>query len=234
MPPAQSKTSSKTPSSALSRHRIWDLPTRTFHWALLLCLVGAVVSVKTGRMQAHLVFGSSLLALVLFRILWGFAGSQTSRFRSFLPRPKAVLACLKAFFQKNSPHIGHDALGGLATLTLLAILLVTSVVGMFANDEILFEGPLAPLVSQTLSDNLTFIHKQLVKVVIALVSLHIAVVLFNLLYKKDDLVSPMVFGKKDLPPPLARQAKTLRFAPTARSVFCLLVSAAVVASVVLL
>ena len=223
-----------TKSSASSRHRIWDLPTRTFHWALLLCLIGAVASVKAGQMQAHLVFGSSLLTLVLFRILWGFVGSQTSRFRFFLPYPNAVLACLKAFFQKNSSHIGHDALGGLATLTLLAVLFITPVVGMFANDDILFEGPLAPLVSKSLSNFLASVHKQLATVVIVLVSLHIAVVLFNQFYKKDNLISPMVYGDKTLPSRLAQQAKTLRFVPRYQAVLCFALAAAVVASVVLL
>ena len=226
MPPAQSSTP--------LRHRIWDLPTRTFHWALLLCLVGAIVSVNIGQMQAHLVFGSSLLTLVLFRILWGFVGSQTSRFRSFLPRPKAVLACLKSFFQKNNPHIGHDALGGLATLTLLAVLFISPIIGMFANDDILFEGPLAHLVSKSLSNNLTFVHQQLAKVIIALVSLHIAVVLFNRFYKKDDIISPMLDGNKTLPPRLAQQAKTLRFAPRSTAVLCFAFAAALVASIVLL
>ena len=222
-----------TKSSASSRHRIWDLPTRTFHWALLLCFVGAIASVKAGQMQAHLVFGSSLLALVLFRILWGFLGSQTSRFQSFLPYPKALLACLKALFRKNSSHIGHDALGGLATLTLLTIFLVIPVVGMFANDDILFEGPLAPLVSQSLSNDLTFVHKKLVDISIVLVSLHVTVVLFNRFYKKDDLISPMLDGNKTLSPRLAQQAQQLRFASHTRAVLCFSFVAALVASVVL-
>ena len=217
-----------------SRHRIWDLPTRTFHWALLLCFVGAITSVNTGYMQVHLVFGSSLLTLVLFRILWGFAGSQTSRFRFFLPRPKAVLACLKNFFEKNNPHIGHDALGGLATMTLLAVLLITPIIGMFSNDDVLFEGPLAPLVSISLSNFLTFVHQQFATVVIALVSLHVTVVLFNRFYKKDDIISPMLDGNKTLPPHLAQQAKNLRFAPHQRAVFCFAVSVVLVASIVLL
>ena len=221
-------------SPAPSRHRIWDLPTRTFHWALLLCLVGAVVSVKIGEMQAHLVFGSSLLALVLFRILWGFFGSQTSRFQSFLPYPKALLACLKSFFRKNQPHIGHDALGGLATLTLLALFLAIPIVGLFSNDDLLFEGPLAHFVSKSLGNFLTFVHVKLGDIAIVFVSLHIAVILFNRFYKKDDLISPMLDGNKNLPPHLARQAKTLRFVPHARAVLCFAFAVAVVASVVLL
>ena len=217
-----------------SRHRIWDLPTRTFHWALLVCFVGAIGSVKAGQMQAHLVFGSSLLTLVLFRILWGFVGSQTSRFRFFLPSRKSILACLRVFFQKNNPHIGHDALGALATLALLAIFLLTPLAGLFANDDLLFEGPLAALVSTSLSNYLSYIHKQLAEIAIVLVSLHIAVVLFNQFYKKDDLISPMLSGNKNLPPRLALQAKTLRFVPHRRAILCLAVAAAVLASVNLL
>ncbi len=227
MSPAQAPTQQ-------SRHRIWDLPTRSFHWALLVCLVGAIVSVKIGQMQAHLVFGSSLLTLVLFRILWGFFGSQTSRFKSFLPSYKAVLACLRAFLQKSNPHIGHDALGGLATLALLAVLFLTPLVGMFANDELLFEGPLASLVSKSLSNSLSSIHEQLAEIAIVLVNLHIAVVLFNRFYKKDDLISPMLDGNKNLPPRLAQKAKNLRFAPHTRALLCFAVAVAVVASLNLL
>ena len=105
---------------------------------------------------------------------------------------------------------------------------------MFSNDDILFEGPLAYLVSKSLSNDLTFVHQQLAGVTIGLVSLHIAVVLFNRFYKKDDIISPMLDGNKSLPPRLAQQAKTLRFAPRSTAVLCFVFAVALVASIVLL
>ncbi len=206
----------------LKGSRIWDLPTRICHWGLTICLVGAVISVKNGFMQAHLFFGLSVFGLVLFRLLWGFFGSDSARFRNFIPRKAiAIWRCIVAIRQKNKPHIGHDALGGLATCVILVMLFSTPILGMFSNDEALFSGPLAGMVSQQLSDNFSEVHENIAGVTIFVIGFHITAVLFYWLYKKDNIIVPMVTGRKPLPSSLTTEANKLRFVNPRRAIFCL-------------
>lgn len=191
--------------------RIWDLPTRLFHWSLVL-LVGiswTTSEIGGNAMQYHMWSGYAVLTLVLFRVLWGIFGSDTARFTRFLRGPSAVQAYARKLFMRDASHvIGHNPLGGWMVAILLLTLLAQAGTGLFANDDIVTEGPLYKLISKELSDLLTAVHEGTFNVLMTLVTLHIAAIVFYRLFKRDDLVRPMLTGKKvvadDAPPPRMR------------------------------
>ena len=176
---------------------VWDLPLRLFHWLLVLLVVVSVVSANIGgnAMQVHMLSGYSVLALLLFRILWGFLGGTHARFASFVRGPAAVIAYLRG--KESGRHPGHNPAGAWSVILMLAVLLAQAATGLFANDDIATEGPLAKLVSKALSDRITGIHHLNVKLLFALIGLHLSAVAFYVLYKRDNLVKPMLTGFKD-------------------------------------
>jgi cytochrome b len=181
---------------------VWDWPVRLFHWAVVVLVVVSVVSGRTGgnAMVYHMYSGYTLLGLVLFRLLWGVFGSSYARFSHFVRGPRSILAYAKTFF-KNTPSytLGHNPLGGLMVVVLLLLLLVQAGTGLFANDDIFIEGPLAMLVSKDTSDWLTGIHKTNINLLFVLIGLHVVAVLYYLLYKRENLITPMLIGNKDIP-----------------------------------
>lgn len=184
---------------------VWDLPTRLFHWSLLVFVVAAFV---TGQLGGNLIVwhgrcGLAIGGLLVFRLLWGVFGSTHARFASFVPGPQRLLAYLRGQWQ----GVGHNPLGALSVLGLLAVLALQTASGLFANDDIAFEGPLAALVSKALSDWLSGLHRQNVAVLIALVVLHVAAILFYARVKKDNLVKPMITGYKDVSDPGLQPAR---------------------------
>ncbi|HET7773276.1 MAG TPA: cytochrome b/b6 domain-containing protein [Burkholderiaceae bacterium] len=174
---------------------VWDWPTRLFHWLLAICVIGAIVSVKIGgnAMNWHFRFGYCVLGLVLFRILWGFAGSRYARFASFPPSPMRALAYLRG---KISDTLGHNPLGALSVYALLLLFGGQAVGGLFANDDIAFEGPLAKFVSSETVSLITRLHKLNEWVLYALVAVHLGAILYYRFVQKDDLVGPMITGTK--------------------------------------
>ena len=194
----------KSPSQNAQRDgyriKVWDLPTRLFHWVLVALVIVSFVTGKMGgtAMKYHEWSGLAILVLVLFRILWGFAGGQESRFKSFVKGPSAVDHYVWTMFQRNSErHLGHNPLGGWSVILLLISLLVQAGTGLFANDDILTEGPFFDLVSKNTSDWLTSIH-HINKIILAgLISIHIGAILFYLTYKRENLIYPMISGLKD-------------------------------------
>jgi cytochrome b len=184
--------------------RVWDLPTRLFHWSLTLCVIGLVVSANVGGnwMNWHLRLGYAVLTLLLFRLVWGMVGGHWSRFASFIYAPGTVLAYLRG--QGRPEHnVGHNPLGAFSVFALLAILLAQVGSGLFSDDEIAFTGPLVALVSGDTVSLATNYHKNVGKfIVIALVVLHLLAIAFYKLVKKQDLVRPMVVGDKALPAPV--------------------------------
>ena len=191
-------------------HRVWDLPTRLFHWSLLVCVVGAFTSAKIGgnAMVWHMRFGYTVLALVLFRILWGLAGDRHARFASFVRGPRAVWAYLRG----AAPHgAGHNPAGGWSVLALLFVLLTQASTGLFASDDIATEGPLAKLVSGAWVSWATRIHHWNETVIIALVTLHVLAIVTYAVFKRDNLVRPMIVGDRPVPvAPPARDDATIR------------------------
>ncbi|MCL4745786.1 MAG: cytochrome b/b6 domain-containing protein [Burkholderiaceae bacterium] len=179
------------------RTRVWDLPTRLFHWLLAGCVVASIVTVNIGgnAIGWHFRFGYAILALVLFRIVWGFAGPRYARFASFPPSPSGVIRYLRG--EVAAPP-GHSPLGALSVYALLAALCVQVGTGLFANDDIMWEGPLKPLVSNAASELLTRVHRINRFVVIALVVLHLAAIAFYATVRKKTLIRPMIGGDCEL------------------------------------
>ncbi len=182
--------------------RVWDVPVRLFHWLLVLLIIVMFVTGKLGGnwLEWHKRAGFSVLGLITFRILWGFIGSHHARFVNFLRGPEAVLAYIKSATRKDSPHhVGHNPLGALSVVTMLGVLLLQALMGLFANDDLMLEGPFAHLVSKAVSDQMTTLHKLNSTLILILIGVHLAAVAFAFFYKKENLVKAMVTGDKMLP-----------------------------------
>lgn len=183
----------------LNKVRVWDLPTRLFHWALAVCVIGLVITGTLGgnAMVWHFRFGYSVLTLLLFRIIWGLVGGRWSRFNTFIYTPKSVLKYLKG--QGKPEHgIGHSPIGAASVFAMLAVLLAQVGSGLLSDDEIAFAGPLARFVSNATVSLSTSYHKNIGKwVLLALVLLHIAAIIFYL-RRKHNLVGAMLHGDKSL------------------------------------
>ena len=175
--------------------RIWDLPTRLFHWALAICIVLGIVFVKIGgnAIQWHAYCGYTALALILFRVIWGFVGSQYARFANFVPSPARLIAFLRG---QVDGGLGHNPLGALSVIGLLLVVLIQALTGLFADDDIFFQGPLAKYVSNSTVALLTSIHRFNQYLIFALVGLHIAAISYYYFIKRENLVGPMVTGDK--------------------------------------
>ncbi|MGD9945443.1 MAG: cytochrome b/b6 domain-containing protein [Burkholderiaceae bacterium] len=180
---------------AAVRVRVWDLPTRLFHWALALCVVGSIVSINVGgnAVEWHFRFGYAILTLLLFRLLWGFVGPRYARFGSFPPNPLAAWRYLRG---DTAAGLGHTPLGALSVYALLLSLAVQAGTGLFASDAIIFDGPLRPLVSSATGDWLTAVHKINKVVLIVLVLLHLLAIAYYTLIRRQRLIRPMLGGDK--------------------------------------
>jgi cytochrome b len=182
------------PVGAARGTRIWDLPTRLVHWTLAALVVFSIITAKVGGlwMDWHMRSGYAILALVLFRVLWGFAGSHYARFASFVRAPAVVLAYLRG----RIVHVaGHSPLGALSVIALLGVLLLQAAAGLFTNDGSFTEGPLARLASGATVDRLSTIHRYGEWVVFAMVGLHIAAIVYYSSVRGAVLVGPMITGE---------------------------------------
>ena len=187
--------------------KVWDAPVRLFHWLLVLLFAFMFVSgnLKGDWMEWHMRSGYAILALVLFRILWGFAGSTYARFSSFVAGPSAGIAFARKLLARAPAHVaGHNPLGGWMVLALLIALLFQVGTGLFANDDILIEGPLAALVTKATSDKLTSWHYWNVNVLLALVAAHVLAVLYHAVFMKENLIGAMFTGLKRMPADTAK------------------------------
>jgi cytochrome b len=190
------------PTAATTDIRIWDLPTRLFHWLLAACVVASVVSAKVGgnAMVWHFRLGQVVLALLLFRLIWGVVGGRWSRFASFVRGPSTVLRYLRGATRPDEwLDVGHNPLGALSVLALLGLLLVQVGTGLVADDEIANVGPLNRFVSGATAAVATGWHKGWGQwLLLALVGLHLAAIGFYA-GRGKRLVGPMVGGDKPLP-----------------------------------
>src|SRR5690554_2240987 len=173
---------------------LWDLPTRLFHWLLVAAVTGSLVTVKLGGtwMLWHERFGITIVGLISFRLMWGVLGSTYARFLQFIPGPSAIEAYLKGEWR----GLGHNPLGALSVLAMLGLVGFQAVTGLFSTDAIAFNGPLYRAVSADWNDTITSWHKFSEWFIYGLIGLHIASVLFYTLIKKDNLITPMVTGRK--------------------------------------
>ena len=206
--------------------RVWDLPTRLFHWLLAAAVVGLVITANIGGnwMNWHLRLGYAVLALLLFRVVWGFVGGHWSRFGNFLYPPSALVAYVRGT-AKPEHRVGHTPLGALSVFTLLLVLMAQVGTGLMSDDEIAFFGPLVRFVSADTVSAATSYHKNIGKfIVIALVVLHVAAILFYKWVKKEGLVRPMVLGDKQVDAgvvvPRARDSSASRWLALALLAVC--------------
>ncbi|MDZ7596904.1 MAG: cytochrome b/b6 domain-containing protein [Desulfobacterales bacterium] len=179
---------------------VWDLPTRLFHWLLAALVAASFVTGKIGgnAMAYHERSGLAILVLLLFRVAWGFVGSRSSRFADFLKGPRTVLRYARGLLRPDAPrHLGHNPLGGWSVVAMLAALFIQAGTGLFANDDILTEGPLFSWVSKATSDALTRVHLFNRQAIVLLVALHLGAILFHWVVKGDNLVKPMITGVKN-------------------------------------
>jgi cytochrome b len=173
---------------------------------MVLLFVLLVISGLRGgdALQWHMRFGQALLALVLFRVLWGFVGSRNARFRAFVRGPRAAARYVRSRVRRTPEiHATHNPIGGWMVIALLVAMLVQIGAGLFTNDDILWDGPLAKHVSKETSDALASFHRRFAWVVVTLAALHVLAVVAYLTVFRENLVKAMVDGVKSLPADLA-------------------------------
>ena len=177
------------------RQPVWDLPVRLVHWLLAALIAFSWWSVHNHHTDWHIWSGCAILTLLVFRLLWGFVGSSTARFSSFVRGPRAI----GEYWRGKWAGIGHNPLGALSVLALLAALAVQLGLGLVAEDEDgIYMGPLAGLVSVDTSDKARDIHELWFNVILGLVALHLLAILYYRLRGKR-LTLPMITGRAELP-----------------------------------
>ncbi|HJV84757.1 MAG TPA: cytochrome b/b6 domain-containing protein [Noviherbaspirillum sp.] len=210
----------------MKKVRVWDLPTRLFHWSLVTLVVTAVITQEIGgnAMEWHFRAGYAVLALIAFRILWGLVGSRYARFASFVYGPAAILAYIRNSSQgRKDGLLGHNPLGSLSVFALLANLLAQALTGLYSNDDIANDGPLVKFISKDLSDQVTWFHKEVSGTLLyVLVGLHVAAIVFYVFRKKQNLVGPMISGDQqvDFDAPAANDSWVMRLFALAIFAIC--------------
>lgn len=173
--------------------KVWDFPIRLFHWSMVGLLAGLWWTAEIGEMQWHQVLAYVLMTLILFRLVWGFIGSETAKFSHFFVGPKKVIQY--ALTKPKPRSLGHNPLGAYMVFALLGLLMLQLTTGLFATDEIFTEGPLIHLVSSDTANWLTWLHKTNFNVILGLVVLHVAAVIVHVV-KGENLVKAMFSGYK--------------------------------------
>jgi cytochrome b len=216
--------------------RVWDLPTRVFHWTLALAVVLLVVTGHVGgnALEWHMRSGYLVFTLLLFRLLWGFVGGRWSRFSTFVHAPGTLARYLRGEAGAGEHlDVGHNPLGGWSVFALLAVLAVQVGTGLVADDEIATTGPLNRLVSNATAEKATGWHTEGGQwLLIGLVTLHVGAILFHRFHHDQDLVNPMLTGDKALP--AGTPASTDNLPTRALALLLVAASAGVVAGVVAL
>ncbi len=210
--------------------KVWDAPIRLFHWGIVVLIVVSYVSIQLGWMHIHLLSGYTMLAALLFRFVWGFAGSDTARFSNFLRSPLAGLTHLSHIFRREEDtEIGHNAAGGWMVLLMLLLLAVQVGAGLCANtdEDYMVNGPLAKYVGKAWSDELSRVHAFNFYLILALIVLHLLALTAYAVFKKQNLLRPMITGKKRLPGAM----RAPRLASPLRAIVVFIVAAGVAAAV---
>jgi cytochrome b len=175
---------------------VWDLPVRLVHWLLAGLILFSWWSVHNHHTDWHIWSGCAILTLLIFRLLWGFVGSSTARWSSFVRGPRAVTNYLRGRWS----GIGHTPLGALSVIAMFLALAVQVGLGLISEDEDgLYIGPLYRLVSIDTSDKARDIHELWFKVILALIVLHLAAIIFYRARGKQ-LTKPMITGRAVLDP----------------------------------
>lgn len=223
--------SSAQSSQSVSSVRLWDLPVRLFHVLLITLITLQYASGEFGllNMNWHFYLGYATLALILFRILWGFFGSDTARFVNFVRGPRAIVQYMRGLFSTNSQTvIGHNPLGGWSVIAMLICIAIQSITGLFTTDDISEYGPLAEKVSTSMVEVMTRVHHLGQKFLITLIILHLLAIIFYRVFKKENLIWPMITGNKRG----IIEIKPLHFVGLGRALLLLIISGGIVAAVV--
>jgi cytochrome b len=198
------------------RVKVWDAPTRLFHWAIVALIGVSWVTADRGWITAHLWSGSAIFALLVFRIGWGFTGSTTARFSSFIAGPWKSYAYLRGLMRAETQHFaGHNPAGGTMVVALIAVLCFQVATGLFSNDGVEFQAPLATLISSETSDLLSELHALLFVILLVLAWGHLVAAFFYLFVRGENLIWPMITGHKSaehLPPDVSVRFTSFRVA----------------------
>ena len=220
--------------------RIWDLPTRLFHWALVVLVVASFVTgefngfIGADALEWHKRSGLAILGLLLFRLLWGFVGGTHARFASFLRGPGEIGRYARQLAAGGGAEAaGHNPLGGWSVVALLVALAVQVGTGLFlVQEDFAFEAPLARHVSRAATQRLNEIHEVNFAVLATLVALHVAAVVFYAVVKRQNLVGAMISGRKRLE--AGRESEASRNGGAAAATVVALLAAAAVWALVAL
>lgn len=177
--------------------KIWDLPTRLFHWSLAISFIVSVLSIEVyGNIEVHFVSGLIIFALIIFRFFWGFLGTSTAKFSSFPPSLSSAYRYISSKHKTNT--IGHSPIAAFAVYALLLALFVQSFSGMFSDDDIYFTGPLNRFASTDMVETMSVVHFYTSKLLFILVGLHLIAIAWYFFKKKENLIKPMVTGGKEV------------------------------------
>jgi len=177
--------------------RIWDLPTRLFHWAVVLLVPALWWTHQIDRLDLHILLGEVMLGLVLFRLIWGVIGSSTARFANFLRGPGRAFAYLRG---RAPGGFGHNPIGGWSVAAMLLLLAVQVGLGLFVSDEDgLNTGPLSHFVSYESARTLADRHETMFYVLLALIVLHVSAIVYYWAVRRNNLVTPMLTGRREAP-----------------------------------
>lgn len=232
-----SQTSSASPqppagATASITGPVWDWPTRLVHWALALSVPASWITAKGfDLLDLHMTIGYVTLGLVAFRVTWGFVGPRHARFASFVRGPVAVGQYVTASLPRRDapPSVGHNPLGGLVVVLILAMLALQAITGLFATDELLHLGPYYGAVSEDTAEDLTSVHRTNGDLLLWLAGIHVAAIGFYALYKRQNLVGPMLTGRRTLP-----SARVDLFIDSQRTLLALVLAAVVTGAVLAL
>jgi cytochrome b len=183
----------------MQKQLIWDIPTRLFHWILVICILAQYATAKwlDSATQWHFYIGYFTLGLLCFRIIWGVVGPTYARFSQFVKGPSAVAHYLSTLFKRDSvPVAGHNPLGGWFVIVMLSLLLIQGISGLFMTDDIFLDGPYRAAVGDDVLSLMNTLHHLAFDILLYVIALHIGAIIFYSVYKKQKLVPPMLHGKK--------------------------------------
>ena len=182
----------------MAKKLIWDLSVRIVHWALVVLIFGSWYTVEVaGDMDTHMLIGQVILSLVLFRIVWGFVGTRYARFSSFWFKPREIVASARSLFSRAAPvYAGLNPVGGISVFLMLALALLQTTTGLFATDGDFYAGPLNDLISGAAGNGVTDYHELNFNILLLAICLHVVAVLYYLLFKRQNLIAPMIVGGK--------------------------------------
>ena len=180
--------------------RIWDIPLRLFHWALaaLVTCQFLIAWVFTDAMDLHVTLGYLTLTLIVFRIFWGFIGTTYAQFKNFLVSPTSLVAYIRGLFNRasQSKSAGHNPIGGYSTIAIIVCILAQGFSGLFCDDDVFTAGPLRHLVSDNVTSIFNRVHALNAKILVGLLCTHVLAIFWHLLVKRENLIKPMITGKK--------------------------------------